>query len=262
MDNRILFMILNDTVLYLSQSPMDHREWYHSLGYDPQAFEQVIRGYIMEGKIIYFRGMNFNYDQEVIQAARRFSPKIRRDVQCPSLEVYCGIVIPSPGAKWEPVVRIQEEELTGMIAEPVKKEKEVQPIETGPVLEFKNDIMDAVFVKRAILISGVVLALTIILKIILFSQGKILHLNNTMDVLLSICQIGLLGYSIFLYSKKNGNAKYTALGASIALLLTFHIWDIVLGVLYFLFTIDQNYFVKVLNFFKKIGKGKKEDKNS
>ena len=77
-----------------------------------------------------------------------------------------------------------------------------------------------------------------------------MHFNNLVDVILSLLQIGLLGYSIFLYSKKESRAKYTALGASLALLFTFQIWDIVLGILYFLFTIDQSYFVNIINLIK------------
>ncbi len=250
MNNQILFMVVNQNVQYLSNSPMDHREWYQSLGYDMNLFENIIRGYVMEGKIIFFKGSTFNYDQEVITCARQFSPRIRRDLQIESYPVYCGITIPSPGAKWEPVLQLKEEELTGIPHVEVKQEEPVLVKETGPAIEFKNDVSDESFSKRAIVVTGIVLVITFVLKIVLFSQDKIMHFNNFMDVILSLLQIGLLGYSIFLYSKKESRAKYTALGASLALLFTFQIWDIVLGILYFLFTIDQSYFVNIVNLIK------------
>ena len=35
MNNRILFMIIDDQVKYLTDNSMDHNEWYKSLGLDP-----------------------------------------------------------------------------------------------------------------------------------------------------------------------------------------------------------------------------------
>ncbi len=262
MNDRILFMIVENNVVYLSNSPMDHREWYQSLGYDMNLFESIIRGYVMEGKIIFFKGSTFNYDQEVITCARQFSPRIRRDLQIESYPVYCGITIPSPGAKWEPVVKLAEEELTGMVASPKTEVVEKPPIETGPAIEFKNDISNDSFSKTAVLVTSIVLGCTFLLKIFLFAQGKILHLNSFIDVLLTILQLGFLGATIYFYSKKNVRAKATGLGASICLIFTLHIWDILLGICYFLFTIDQGYFTKVIDFFKGLGKGKNNHNNS
>ncbi len=59
MNNRILFMIIDDQVKYLTDSNMDHREWYVSLGLDPNNYENIVRGFVMDGKIIFFKGMNF-----------------------------------------------------------------------------------------------------------------------------------------------------------------------------------------------------------
>lgn len=261
--NRILFMIINNEVKYLQNSTMDHREWYTSLGFDPNNFDNIVRGYIIEHKIVFFKGMNFNYDEEVIQMARMYSPSIREACHDSSLEVYCGIVVNSYGSKWEPVLRVLEEEITGISAQVMQEQvAEVKPVndmasssgtlEAGPILEFKNDYQDDAFCKRAILVTGVVLLLTVIIKVILFSMKGGLHLNNFMDVLLAFSQILLLILTIYGYSKKLPATKYFGLVASILLVLTLNIFDVILGILYFLFSVDQGYFVSFFSFCRKI----------
>ena len=49
--NRILFMLINGEMKYLQQNDGDHREWYLSLGGDPNNFENIVRGFILDGKI-------------------------------------------------------------------------------------------------------------------------------------------------------------------------------------------------------------------
>ena len=99
MDNKIQFMIINGDVQYLQNSTMDHREWFISLGGNPADFEQVIRGFIMDNKIVFFKGLNFNYDQQVMNAAIIYSERIKQAMNNQNLEVYCGITISSYGAK-------------------------------------------------------------------------------------------------------------------------------------------------------------------
>ena len=75
MSNKTLFMIIDNQVLYLSDSNMDHREWYVSLGFDSSSFDNVIRGFIADNKIIFYKGF-FQYDDSVIKAAEVLSPSI------------------------------------------------------------------------------------------------------------------------------------------------------------------------------------------
>ena len=254
MNEKILFMIINGQLKFLENSTMDHREWYESLGLDPNFFEQIVRGYILEHKIVFFKGMNFNYDEEVIQMARVYSPSIREYCHDSSLEVYCGIVIQSYGSKWEPVLRIAENEITGFVQTSVPKEKEKKVVETGPIIEFKNNYDDDKFRKRAIIITSIVLVITIIIKIVLFSEGRNLQLNNFSNLLLAFLQITSLVFVIYGYMKKLSYTKYLSLLASFFLILTLDIWDVIVGVLYFVFSVDQGYFDKLI---KMISRGKK-----
>ncbi len=261
MNNRILFMIIGQEVKYLQNSNMDHREWYNSLGLDSNLFDSIVRGYVIDHKIVFFKGFNFNYDEEVIRMARMYSPSIREVCHDPSLEVYCGIVVNSYGEKWEPVLRILENEITGVsvdtMQEKLEKKKTKEPIETGPVLELKNDINDDVFRKRAIIVTGIVLIITIIIKVILFSKGEILQVRNTMDIFLAFLQILLLVLTIYGYVKKLSFTKYLGLIVSVLLVLTLNLWDIIIGILYFLFSVDQGYFVSFLSFCKNVVSKKK-----
>ncbi len=255
--NRVLFMIVNNQIKYLTGSDMDHREWYNSLGLDINSFDNIVRGYVIDNKIIYFKGMMFNYDEEVIKAARVFTPSIRSYLGNPSLEVYCGIIVNGQGQKWEPVLRINENEITGFVQTKPVEIKNKEYIETGPVLELKNNYEDPKFIKTATIVTLIVLVLTLVLKIILFSKQELLQTRNSFDILLSIAQIGSLGFVIYGYNKKISYTKYIGIIASILIVLTLDVFDIIIGVLYFLFSIDQNYFIKVINFIKSIINKKK-----
>ena len=252
MNNRVLFMIVDNQVKYLTDSNMDHREWYNSLGMDPNNFDNIVRGYVLENKIIFFKGMMFNYDEEVIKAARVFTPSIRLALNNPSLEVYCGIVVNGQGQKWEPVLRINENEITGFVQPKPVEQKTKEHIETGPVLELKNNYEDPKFIKVATIVTSIVLILIIITKIMLFSKNEILQAGHLFDVLLSLAQVGTLGFVIYGYNKKIPYAKYVGIIASVLIILTLNIYDIIIGILYFLFSVDQGYFIKLINLIKKL----------
>ena len=258
MENKVLFMILDNQVVYLQNSNMDHREWYVSLGRNPDDFDNVIRGFVMDGKIVFFKGINFNYDQEVINAATKVAPSIRITLQNPNLEVYCGIVVNSYGEKWEPVLRINEEELVGFLPKQEEKIDIVQSVNSelgnGPILELKNNYNDDKFVQLAIRIT--IFVLIIFVGYVLFSI--IFHRNTIprFDYFLWFIELFLLIFTIYGYKKKLNIVKYIGMGASILLLLMFHPFSIVLGIFYLLFNVDQTYILSIFSFVKKIGKKK------
>ena len=262
MSGKVLFLIIGNEVKYLQNSPMDHREWYASLGYDLNLFENVVRGFVEGNRIIFYKGSSFQYDEEVISAARKFTPNIRYTCSNPSLEVYCGIYF-QPGSKWEPILKINENEITGFVSTPIKEEKVPHAaMETGPILELKNDYDDKQFLKKATIVTSIVLVLTLIIKILLFQKKVVLNLQNATDVLLAFGQIALLGATIFGYLKKKSFAKYSGIMASLLIIFTLDIYDVIIGILYFLFCIDHNYFVKSIDFVKKLLNSKNQNKSS
>lgn len=251
--DRILFMIIDDQVKYYQGIDKDHREWYLSLGLDPNNFNNIIRGFISDGKIVFYKGENFNYDDEVMSAAKAFAPSMRITLNNLNLEVWCGVLIDGYNVKWEPIVRINDTELTGFIEkkEEPKEKKEVVERPREAVIDFKNDYDDPAFTKRAILVTIVTLVLTIIIKVILIKSQK-MYTSNRGDSLLMILQIGLLAGSLYGYIAKKKFTKYLGIGAGISLLLMFDPLDIILGILYLVYSIDEAYYVKAHKLIKDL----------
>ena len=254
MNNRILFMIINDQVKYLTDSNMDHREWYTSLGLDPNNYENIVRGFVMDEKIIFFKGTNFISDNEVITAAKRHAPGIRLTLNN-NYEVYCGIEAHSLGGNWEPIVKINDNELTGIV-QPKEEPKPVVPKETGPAIDFKNNYEDPKFRKRAIIVTIVVLILSLIANItdIMRDPSKL----DFLEVLFIGGQLACFIATIIGYMQNKETVKITGILASALLIFTFNLDNIVLGIFYFVFSVDQNYILKIVGLIKKVLKGKKE----
>ena len=248
--NRVLFMIINGEVRFNMDPNADHREWYKSLGFNTDSFDSLVRGFVMNNKIIYYKGNTYSYDADVIKAAKMYTPYIRFTLQNQTLEPYCGLSLTNP-TNWEPILKIQENEITGIQSStPVQEKKE--KVEAGPIIEIKNNYEDESFVKKAITVTIIVLGITILTKILLFSRKGGLSTNNLSDILLAFSQIALLGITIFGHIKKQFYAKYTGILASLTLVFTFHIIDIILGILYFLFCVDYRYYEKVYHLINKL----------
>ncbi len=242
---RGLFIIYNKEVKIIFHDTMDHREWMESLGLDLTNFDNIIRGYIIDSKIVFFKGSMFSYDNEVFEAARRYGPYIRTMVGDESLVVCCGIVVTSAGSKWEPVVTLKESDLIkDIITKPVQT-KEVVPIETGPAVEFKNDISDDSFVKKAMIVTGIVFILNILIVIMGINNGRI-HFDNIIDLLLIVSQFLLLGYTFYGYKNKLNYSKYLGVISSFLLFLTLDFFSIIIGLFYFVFNIDQKYLYNLI----------------
>ncbi|MBR2828742.1 MAG: hypothetical protein IKE70_05875 [Bacilli bacterium] len=260
MNDRIMFMVINDHVEYLKNNNYDHKEWYNTLGLDPNLYEKVIRGFIMNGKIIFFKGFNFNYDDEVIQCATRHATEMRKFLQNPNLEVWCGILANGLyGNKWETVYRVNDSDIQTYddkilkeIEEKNKANIDKNKIEekivvsklAESVITFKNDVKDERFIKTVILDSIITLIITILLKIIL-SFLKQFNLSNFGDFILIILQVGLIVATIVSYKKKAEYAKFIGVFAGLCLCFTFHIVDILLGIHYALFNIDYKIYVAI-----------------
>lgn len=262
--SKVLFMILNDKVMYLHQEDGDHREWYLSLKQDPNQFDQVIRGFISEGKIVFYKGSNFNYDEEVIQAAERYGKEIRDYMKDPHLEVWCGVVVQGFGMKWEPIMQLREEELSGVSnilsnKEAIEKENQAlkqvkkhdSDLDDGPMLKFKTNYSDPNAIKRAVFVTIVVTVIAAITKIFMISVG-IFHLLKLFDLILLFGQFGCLGYAIYCFQNQIPVGKYMGIGACIFLIFSFNIIDIFMAVFYFIFLLNQKPFEKGLNWILKI----------
>lgn len=273
MMHRDMFMIIDGKVKYLSSDIMDHRDWYRSLGLNESAFDDVVRGYLLDGKLIFFKGSNFNYDGKVIDAARKYGITMKNDYNNQDLKICCGITINPNDGKYEPIMYISDDEL---IREEVNLDNVENSdnssnennqcisrnyyghVENAPILELKNDYDSDEYIKWAVYVTLAVIILNVIIKIVLFIQNDTLHFSSFGDVLFVLIQFGLLIFTLLRYLKKDSTAKYLALASCFFLIITFDIFDIIIGILYFVFTIDLSYFTKGYGFIKKIINRKKE----
>ena len=273
MMHRDMFMIIDDNVKYLSSDIMDHRDWYRSLGLNESAFDDVVRGYLLDGKLIFFKGSNFNYDGNVIDAARKYGITMKNDYNNQDLKICCGITINPNDGKYEPIMYISDDEL---IREEVNLDNVENSdnssnennqyisrnyyghVENAPILELKNDYDSDEYIKWAVYVTLAVIILNVIIKIVLFIQNDTLHFSSFGDVLFVLIQFGLLIFTLLRYLKKDSIARYLALASCFFLIITFDIFDIIIGILYFVFTIDLSYFTKGYGFIKKLINRKKE----
>lgn len=81
------------------------KEWYKSLKYDLNKFDSVIRGYYREGNIVFYKG-DFEYDEEVIEAAKKYGNDIKKYVNDKNAEVYVGVSKGNVGEIWQPKLKI------------------------------------------------------------------------------------------------------------------------------------------------------------
>ena len=253
MNSKILFMIVDNQVLYLSNSNMDHKEWYVSLGFDASNFDNVIRGFVIDNKIIFYKGF-FEYDDTVIKYAETFSPSMKEKLNNPSLEVYCGILPGKPGEKWEPILKIGENVDNSKFSNVTKIERKVvtndNPKEVESLIDIKNDYSDELFLNRAKVVTIVLLVINFILKIILYSTG-VIQFSNTFNNLIVFIEFMFLGISVYLYIIKNGIAKYFSFVSGLLIIFSLDIYDIILGLLYLIYVIDESIFTKLISKIKK-----------
>lgn len=251
---KVLFMLIDGKLIYLHQDDGDHREWYESLGLDLNEFDNVIRGFILEGKIVFYKGMNFNYDEDVIRAAEQYGKEIRKYMKDPHLEVWCGVTVQGFGIKWEPIMQIREDELSGVsnvVSEkeeiknnPIKKEE--KELNDEPLIQFKNDFNNSITIKRAIFTTMVIMVLAVVTKIFMITMGTF-KLSRLFDFLLLIGQFGSLGYSIHCYKNRLPVASYVSIGACILLAFSFNALDIIMAIFLFAFTLNQKPFEKAID---------------
>ena len=265
MDEKILFMIINDEIKFLTNPNKDHREWFLELGGKEEDYSKIIKGYIMNGMIIFFKD-NFNYDMEVMNIAKKCAPLIRKQLGRPNLKVCCGIQPGQNGSSWEPIMTLTEEELSGAAIdveeeqkellrreEERKREEEIRSRATdNKIIEFKNDWEDPKFIKYATTFTLIILFAIIISKIILLANKTIILENNRWMQLLVIVQIIAPIITILGYRLKRPNAKYCGVATTLASFFFFDIIDIVIGAFNLFFTVDQRYIIKFMDFANEV----------
>lgn len=91
--SRIAFLIINNNVEFLKSSGMSHIEWAKTLGINEQEFNNLVRGYVLNNNIVFYKG-NFAFDDGVISVAKTYCKQIKNlcDIRS-KCKVYCGVKI-------------------------------------------------------------------------------------------------------------------------------------------------------------------------
>ena len=234
-------MIIDDKLYYIDKD-IEFIDWYKSIKNDDN-FENIVRGYVINNKIILFKGYNFSYDKEVIEVAKKFGLLIRKKIN-QDLDIYVGILPGVPGEKIEGIVKIGEDELKGK--REVKVIKKNINYDTKPLLVLKNDINNDFILYKLIKMTIITIFINFIIKIILFSTN-IININSSSEYFIIWLQFIFLGITAYLYIKRNKYAFILGVVAGIFIIFSFHLLDIILGIIYIIYNIDINIISKMFD---------------
>lgn len=104
--NRIAFLIKDDGIKYLKDSTFSHLEWCRKLGISESEYENIVRGYVYMGDIVYYYG-DFKYDERVIDTALATYEEIAKYAELKDYSVYCGVAKGKIGELWKPILKIK-----------------------------------------------------------------------------------------------------------------------------------------------------------
>ena len=104
---RIAFMIINNEILFLENSEMSHYEWYTSLNLNKEDFKNIVRGYIMNSRAVFYKD-KFSYDDDVIKKAKEYGKIIKQKYKIKKLRVSVGLKEGKIGDVWSSIRNIEE----------------------------------------------------------------------------------------------------------------------------------------------------------
>lgn len=87
---RKAFVIINEKLEFLPEgSSMSHYEYCQTKGLSKEEFNQITRGYYLNGNVIFYKD-NFIYDEEVIENALQVIDEISEKIRVYEFEIYFG----------------------------------------------------------------------------------------------------------------------------------------------------------------------------
>ena len=266
MNANLIFLIVGDNIKYLDNPTIGHGEFYDSLGLDRNNYQNTCLGTVVDNKIVFYK-TDFSYDDYVINCAKMFGLDVMKHINNYDLKVCCGVLLGKQKGDWEPIYTLNDEDIEGYKVkekaktrfergnndtkeEKIEKEIVHEQIELGrEVIDFKNNLEDPIFIKKAIITSLITLILNIIITISWISIWPI-HNSRVTTFCLFISTL-LLIVSIIFFKTKNRSVKITGLVAAILIAFNFNFLSIVLGIYYFIFIVDEGIINNLVELFNK-----------
>ena len=88
---RKAFIILNNKLEFLPDgSPMSHFEYCQTKGIDKNRFNEITRGYYLNGNLVFYKD-NFVYDDNVIEEAINYLEEISLKILVNEFDIYFGL---------------------------------------------------------------------------------------------------------------------------------------------------------------------------
>lgn len=112
--SRIAFAIINKDLHIIQNDPRGHKEWLlEEFGLDEQNFEKIVRGYIKEDKIVFYKGSDFTCDSEVCDIAYSYFYKLLSYTNSRKVNIYAGVIRGEIGEEWKPQKLLFKLEMIG-----------------------------------------------------------------------------------------------------------------------------------------------------
>ena len=90
---RKAFIILDGELEFIPEgSPMSHFEFCQTKGLDKEVFNQITRGYYLDGNVVIYKD-NFIYDDNVISEALNYLDDIAKKILVDKFNIYFGLII-------------------------------------------------------------------------------------------------------------------------------------------------------------------------
>ena len=90
---RKAFIILDGELEFIPEgSPMSHFEFCQTKGLDKEVFNQITRGYYLDGNVVIYKD-NFIYDDNVISEALNYLDDIAKKILVDEFNIYFGLII-------------------------------------------------------------------------------------------------------------------------------------------------------------------------
>ena len=87
---RTAFIIINDKIIFIKNSEMSHWEYCQSINISKEIFNQLTRGYYLNGDIVFYKD-NFTYDDNVIEEGLKYLYKIKEECNFDKANIYFRI---------------------------------------------------------------------------------------------------------------------------------------------------------------------------
>ena len=97
---RIAFIVIDNKLYYMKNSEKSHWEFCQEKNISKEQFNQMTRGYYIDGNIVFYKG-NFTYDSALISDAMKYIIKIKEDCKLPKMKIYFGKKVPKKDEPWK-----------------------------------------------------------------------------------------------------------------------------------------------------------------